>query len=184
MRNFPILTRRRFLKNSLQLAAGIVIASPLEGFALPAAAKKHPMTFYHTHTGERLHIDYFCDGCSQSVLKKLNNFLRDFRTEEVHPIDPGLLDFLYGIQQNTGCRGEIEIISGYRSPKTNKSLRAKSSGVASKSLHMKGQALDIRLRGLKTRKLREVAVSLRKGGVGYYAKSDFVHIDTGRVRAW
>lgn len=178
-----ILTRRHFIKNTIRLAAGIVIASPLDGLALSAKAT-HPMTFYHAHTGEQLRIDYSRKGCSQSTLKKLNRFLRDFRTGEIQPIDTGLLEIIYGIQQNSGCRGAIEIISGYRSPATNNQLRSNSKGVASKSLHLKGQALDIRLSDLTSRKLRDTAISLQKGGVGYYAKSNFVHIDTGRVRAW
>lgn len=142
------------------------------------------MTFYHTHTGERLQIDYSCKECSRATRKKLNSFLRDFRTGDVQPIDTELLDIIHGIQLNSGCKGTVEIISGYRSPKTNKLLRSRSNGVAAKSLHMKGQAVDIRLSGLDTKKLRDIAISLQKGGVGYYAKSDFVHIDTGRVRTW
>ena len=95
-----------------------------------------------------------------------------------------MLDILYGIQHKSGNTGVIEIISGYRSPKTNSRLRSKSNGVAKKSLHMKGKALDIRLTDLRTKDLCDVAISLRQGGVGYYAKSDFIHIDTGRVRTW
>lgn len=176
-----ILTRRCFVKSSLQLAAGIALAGPVESIA---ALAKQSMSFYHTHTGERLKINYSCDGCASSTLKKVNKFLRDFRSGEVHPIDPTLLDILYRIQQKTGSRGVIEIISGYRSPKTNKLLRSRSRGVARKSLHMKGQALDIRLTDLKTKDLRDVSISLQQGGVGYYAKNDFVHIDTGRFRTW
>ncbi|MDW7773550.1 MAG: DUF882 domain-containing protein [Desulfobulbaceae bacterium] len=149
-----------------------------------AALFKQPLTFYHTHTGEQLKLKYSLDGWKSSTLNKLNYFLRDFRTGDVHPIDPLLLDILYGIRAKTGSRGIIEIISGYRSPKTNKMLQAKSGGVAGKSLHLKGQALDVRMTDLKTGKLRDVAVSLARGGVGYYAKSDFVHIDTGRFRTW
>jgi len=175
------LTRRSFVKSSLQLAAVIGLAGPVESIA---ALAQEPMTFYHTHTEEDLKINYSCQGCAASALKKLNNFLRDFRTGDVHPIDPQLLNILYAIKQKSGSRGVIEIISGYRSPQTNNILRAKSSGVARKSLHMKGQALDIRLTDLKTEDLRDVAVSLGLGGVGYYAKSDFVHIDTGRFRTW
>ncbi len=142
------------------------------------------MSFYHTHTGERFRLEYSCNGCSPSDLNQLNNFLRDFRTGEVFPIDPVLLEILYGIRQKSGSKGVIEIISGYRSPKTNDKLRSKSGGVAKRSLHMKGQALDIRLTDLKTNDLRDVAISMRQGGVGYYAKSNFVHIDTGRFRTW
>lgn len=175
------LTRRCFIQKSLQLTAGIVLASPLESMAKLA---KQPMSFYHTHTGERLTIHYSCAGCSPATWNKLNRFLRDFRTDTVHPIDPALLDILYQVQQKSDSRGVIEIISGFRSAETNKRLRLNSTGVAKKSLHMKGQALDIRLTHLDTKDLRDVAVSLRKGGVGYYAKSDFVHIDTGRFRTW
>jgi uncharacterized protein YcbK (DUF882 family) len=175
------VTRRRFMKNSLQLFAGLVLSSPLESVA---ALTKRPISFYHTHTGEQLRINYSITGCSPASLQKLNTFLRDFRTGDVHPIDPALLDILYRIQQKSGSRGVIEVISGYRSPETNRLLHAKSSGVARKSLHMNGQALDIRLTDLNTRDLRDVATSLHRGGVGYYAKSDFVHVDTGRFRTW
>jgi uncharacterized protein YcbK (DUF882 family) len=176
-----ILTRRRFLRYTLQLTAGIALSNPFESNAATAG---HPLSFYHTHTGERLRIHYSCNGCPPDDLKRLNTFLRDFRTGDVFPIDPGLLDILYGIQQESGQTGVVEIISGYRSPKTNDRLRSKSRGVAKKSLHMKGRALDIRVTGFNTANLRDTAVSLGKGGVGYYAKSDFVHIDTGRFRTW
>ena len=183
MNHNSTLDRRRFILRSLQVAAGLALAGP--GRSLASVAQT-PLSFYHTHTGEKLTIEYSCDGCPPAVLKKLDHFLRDFRTGEVAPIDPALLDILYGIQLQTFNTGVIEIISGYRSPKTNTLLRSKStnSGVAKKSLHMQGKALDIRLTHLKTRKLRDIAISLRQGGVGYYAKSDFVHIDTGRFRTW
>ena len=176
-----ILTRRCFVKKTLYLAAGIVLAVPLESIAM---LTKHPMSFYHNHTGERIEINYSALGCTSSTLKKLNYFLRDFRTGDVHPIDPALLNILYGIQQKSGSNGVIEIISGYRSPNTNKLLRSKNGGVARQSLHMKGRALDIRLTDLKARELCDVAISLQRGGVGFYPKSNFVHIDTGRFRTW
>lgn len=182
MSNRNILTRRSFVKKSFLAATGIMLAAPLE--VLAKLTPKQLMSFYHTHTGEHLKIDYSCDGCSPAAMNRLNNFLRDFRTGEVHPIDPALLDIIYGIQQKSGSRGVIEIISGFRSPRTNELLRSQSNGVARKSLHMKGQALDIRIVDLKTRDLRDAALSLHRGGVGYYAKSDFVHIDTGRYRYW
>jgi uncharacterized protein YcbK (DUF882 family) len=181
MGNNKIYSRRSFLKYSLGVAASIALANPLESVA---AFKVHPMSFYHTHTGERFMMTYSCDGCPIETLEKLNDFLCDFRTGEVHPIDPRLLDILFGIQQNSGSRGIIEVISGYRSPKTNNFLRSQSDSVARKSLHMKGQALDIRITDLKIAQLRDAAVSLRRGGVGYYSKSNFVHIDTGRFRTW
>lgn len=181
MNRDTFLTRRCFVKKTLQLAAVIGLLGPMESMA---ALTQQPMAFYHTHTGEHLKISYSCSECAPATLNKLNTFLRDFRTGDVHPIDPRLLDILFKIQQKSGSRGVIEIISAYRSPKTNNLLRLKSSGVASKSLHMKGQALDIRLTDLKTSHLRDLAVSLGQGGVGYYAKSDFVHIDTGPFRTW
>ena len=175
------LSRRSFVKKILQFAGGILLTTPLESIAM---LTRQPMSFYHTHTGERIKIDYSGKGYTPSTLNKLDNFLRDFRTGEVHPIDPVLLDILFSIQQKSGRRGVIEIISGYRSPKTNKVLHSKSSGVAKRSLHTKGRALDIRFTDLKTSDLRDVAISLQQGGVGYYPKSDFVHIDTGRFRTW
>lgn len=181
MTNNKIYRRRSFLKYSLGIAAGIALAGPFESIA---AFKEHPMSFYHTHTGEHFSMTYFCNRCSSDTLKELNNFLRDFRTGDVHPIDPKLLDILYLIQRKSGSRGVIEVISGYRSPKTNRYLRSQSDFVARKSLHMKGQALDIRMADLKIEHLLDAAVSLHRGGVGYYPRSNFVHIDTGRFRTW
>lgn len=177
-----LIDRRTFVKRSLQLCAGFALSSPLTAFA--AIPDKHVMSFYHTHTGERLQCDFSSHDGLPALLDELNVFLRDFRTGEVHPIDPKLFNTLSAIQQISGNHGDIEIISGYRSPKTNNSLRSKGSGVAKKSLHMQGRALDIRFTGLKSSSLRDAAASLSHGGVGYYPKSNFVHIDTGRVRSW
>ena len=180
MRN---ISRRRFLVASAQAAAGLLVCPPLNCWAR-APRKKYPLTFFHTHTEECLKIAHTPGRCSRSVQKKIKMFLRDFRTGDVHPIDPELLDMLCKIQRAAGSRGTIEIISGYRSPHTNNLLRHTSSGVAKKSLHMKGQAVDVRITDLPTLKLRNTAVALRTGGVGYYAKSDFVHLDTGEFRTW
>ena len=103
---------------------------------------------------------------------------------EVHPIDPALLDLLHGLADLSGSTKPYQMISGYRSPATNEMLRHQSEGVASGSLHMKGQAIDIRLADVPLAKLRNAALAVRRGGVGYYPASDFVHVDTGRVRAW
>lgn len=181
MSSTTTLTRRGFVKNALQLAAGMSLIGPIESLA---SIERPTLSLYHTHTGERLKIDYSLQNFTTSTLTRLNNFLRDFRTGEIHPIDPELFDILCGIKEKSGSRGRIEIISGYRSPKTNSLLRSKSPGVAKKSLHMKGKALDIRLSDFSTKKLRDIAISLKRGGVGYYAKSNFVHIDTGRFRVW
>jgi len=174
------LSRRRFLTTSACVVAGLLVPDML--FA--AKKKFEPLSFYHTHTGERMEILYTPGSYAGSVQKALEYFLRDFRTGEVHPIDPMLLDTLCAIQNCCGKHTAYEVISGYRSPKTNEFLRKNSSGVARKSLHMEGRAVDIRLAGLPTNILRDLAVNIHNGGVGFYPKSDFVHIDTGRKRAW
>lgn len=176
------ITRRRFCTAAAQAAAGLLISPSLIYCA--TEQKKYPLSFFHTHTEECLEILHTPGQCCSEVQRKINTFLRDFRTGEVHPIDPGLLDMISKIQSNTGSRGTIEVISGYRSPQTNNFLHSKSSGVASHSLHLEGRAVDIRITDLPTRQLRESAIALRTGGVGYYAASDFVHLDTGRIRTW
>jgi len=178
----PNISRRRFLVTAAQAATGLLICPPLTCWA--REPNEYALTFFHTHTEECLKVLHTPGQCSNSVQKKIKMFLRDFRTGDVHPIDPKLLDILCRIQADTGSRGTIEIISGYRSPHTNKLLGHTSSGVAAKSLHMKGQAVDIRITDLPTPELRKTATALRSGGVGYYAKSDFVHLDTGRFRTW
>jgi uncharacterized protein YcbK (DUF882 family) len=162
-------------------SAGALLLLPATAFA----SRSRTLSFYHTHTGERLRITYAEGGRHiPEALEELSRFLRDFRSGEAHPIDPQLLDNLHELQRLTGGRGPYEIISAYRSPQTNEMLRNASSGVAQRSLHMEGRAMDVRLRGVETRKLREAALGLQAGGVGYYPRSDFVHVDTGHVRAW
>ena len=123
-------------------------------------------------------------GYVPQALASVNHLLRDFRTGDVGVIDTGLLDLLHGLAALTGSRRPFQIISGYRSPATNAALHQRSSGVASGSLHMLGQAIDIRLADVPLETLRDAARSMRSGGVGYYAASNFVHVDTGRVRIW
>jgi uncharacterized protein YcbK (DUF882 family) len=128
---------------------------------------------------------YYGQGGYDSVtLARVNHFLRDFRTGEVHAIDPGVLDILYAVRSRAGRDDPFHVISGYRSPATNAFLHSHSSGVSKHSLHMVGQAIDVRLPGFPTRKLRDIALAMGRGGVGYYSASDFVHLDTGRVRSW
>src|SRR5690606_22191472 len=117
-------------------------------------------------------------------LDAVNEVLRDHRTGEVHAIDPQLLDLLSGLAGKLEARPRFQVISGYRSPASNAKLHAKSSGVATRSLHMQGKAIDIRMGGVELANLRRAALGLRAGGVGYYPSSDFVHVDTGRVRQW
>ena len=151
---------------------------------LPASGERS-LSFYHTHTAESLDVTYFRNGgYVSSALGELNEFLRDFRTGDKTTMDPAVFDVLYEIQQRSGSTGTYEIISAYRSPKTNDMLRSRSGGVAKNSQHLLGKAIDVRLTDLDTAELRDVALSLGLGGVGYYDASDFVHVDTGRVRRW
>ncbi len=143
------------------------------------------LDFHHLHTGERLDVEYF-DGTRYlpDALTTVNHFLRDFRTGDVHPIDPALLDLLHRLTDRTETARPFEVISGYRSPATNEMLRHRSEGVARNSLHMQGKAIDIRLADVPLVRLRNAALDVHRGGVGYYPASDFVHVDTGRVRTW
>ncbi|MEW6100338.1 MAG: YcbK family protein [Pseudomonadota bacterium] len=174
-------TRRRFL-----LQAGACAAAA----ALPLAARARAdapraLQFLHLHTGERLSVEYFDAGrYLPDALEAVNRLLRDFRTDDVHPIDPELLDVLHRVATLTGTQRPFEIISGYRSPRTNAALRERSDGVATRSLHMDGRAIDVRLGDVALPQLRAAALALRAGGVGYYPASNFVHLDTGRVRFW
>jgi uncharacterized protein YcbK (DUF882 family) len=185
------MDRRSFLALGVKAAAGIIVAQAAPAWASIPSSSRGPakgdrnLAFYHTHTRECLEITYCRKGkYDPKALHQINRYLRDFRTGEVHPVDPEILDILWQVQQDIGCDSTYEIISGYRSPKTNEKLRHRSGGVAKRSLHMQGKALDIRLTGRKTRVVRDCAIALEAGGVGYYAKSDFVHVDTGRVRTW
>jgi uncharacterized protein YcbK (DUF882 family) len=143
------------------------------------------LRFYHTHTGDSVEVTYFANGrYDRGALQDLKVFLADWRDERQQEMDPHLFDILWQIQQATGNHGTFEVISAYRSPQTNEMLRATTSGVAKASQHVVGKAIDVRLRGLDTAVLRDTARQLHQGGVGYYAQSDFVHIDTGRPRFW
>jgi len=175
------LSRRDF---GFALAATVsLVGTPRQVFG--RAANTRELKFTHTHTGEQLAVEYFSGGTYlQDALATINQFLRDFRTSEVHAIDPGLLDLLHGLTGLTGSRLPFQVISGYRSPATNEMLRNHSEGVAVGSLHMQGRAIDIRLADVPLSTLRQAALAARGGGVGYYPVSDFVHVDTGRVRTW
>jgi len=179
------LTRRRFLTLGALLAAGLVLPQNLLAVPLPDETREQRLKFFNTHTKERLEVCYRRDGqYKQDAIQAVNNILRDHRTNEVHPIDLRLLDLLHAIHTKAGQDSCLHIISGYRSPATNAELRRKSRRVASKSLHMLGYAVDIRIPGIRTSKVRKIAMGLGQGGVGFYPKSDFVHVDIGRVRVW
>jgi uncharacterized protein YcbK (DUF882 family) len=176
--------RRRFL-----VAVGGVWGAAASFAAAPVLAASRAssrcVSFVHTHTGETLHAVYFRDGCYQAgCLAQVDHLLRDFRTGDVHPIDPALLDILFDLQTMADRDEPFEVISGYRSPATNAMLRRRSEGVAQHSMHLEGRAIDVRLAGFATRRLADNARLLGRGGVGYYARSDFTHVDTGRVRFW
>jgi uncharacterized protein YcbK (DUF882 family) len=178
------------LKSKLTFALSgmfaIVLASGLFAIVGQAAAVEHrQLSFYHTHTDKHLQVIYSIDGeYVDSALGKINAFLSDFRTGDQVIIDPHLLDLIYDVRASLNTDGTFEIISAYRSPKTNEMLRALSNGVAKNSQHVLGNAIDLRLRDVATEDLRDAAIALQRGGVGYYQSSDFVHIDTGRVRRW
>jgi uncharacterized protein YcbK (DUF882 family) len=146
----------------------------------------HHLRLYHTHTGERIDIVYrHGDAFLPEAEQQLDHFLRDHRTGEVKHYDPRVFDILSDLAASVGHPGaEINIICGYRSSWSNEFLRARSSGVAKNSLHMQAHAIDIRIPGVSTLALRNAALALGRGGVGYYPRSEFVHVDTGRVRTW
>ena len=175
-------SRRRFVA-----AAGTFVAAPMLAFPRPAHAASiaRALSFEHSHTGERLALTYAVgDAYVPRALQAVAHFLRDFRNGETHAIDPRLLDQLHALATATATKAPFEVISGYRSPMTNRRLRELGHGVAANSLHLTGQAIDIRLRDIALAELRDAALSFRAGGVGYYPTSDFVHIDTGPVRWW
>ena len=149
------------------------------------AADARQLSFYHTHTQQSLDVVYYENGeYVDSALDEINRFLKDFRTGDIAEMDPKLLDLLHDVRNDLSSDETFEVISAYRSPKTNEMLRAKSGGVARNSQHVLGNAIDVRLRGVPIEKLRDTALELQRGGVGYYQQSDFVHVDTGRVRRW
>jgi uncharacterized protein YcbK (DUF882 family) len=183
------LSRRSFLGLGAAAAAAALMPGSAFAAARPAAKRSdRVLSFFHTHTGERLKIAYCCNGQYQpDALKQINYLLRDFRVDEVKPIDPKLLDLLHELGGTLETEQPLHVISGYRSPKTNSMLRERGgahTGVASKSLHMVGKAIDLRIPGVKLDHVRGAARSLQLGGVGYYPSSNFVHVDTGRVRYW
>lgn len=178
-------SRRGFLG----MGAAAAAAALVPGRARAATrGPERSLGFFNTHTGERLKAAYSFGGeYDPEALKEINFILRDFRANEVKPIDPRLLDLLHELGGTLETDSPFHIISGYRSPHTNALLRTRGgagTGVASGSLHMVGKAIDIRIPGVKLDHLRAAARSLKLGGVGYYPASNFVHVDTGRVRFW
>jgi len=179
-------TRREMLRFGIvagTLGAAALSGLPAKAFATTSGVRR--VALHNLHTGEALDAVYWEDGVYvPDAVQALNKVLRDFRTGDVHFMDPGLYDILDSISTKVDNNAPYQIISGYRSPKTNAALHARSEGVASHSLHMEGKAMDIRLNGVALDHLHKAALSLGKGGVGYYPTSNFVHVDVGRVRTW
>lgn len=168
-------------RRSLPAVAACVILLP--AFATPGEERR--LVLLNTHTGEVLESVYWANGSYRPAeLGRLDWVFRDHRASSVLPIDPRLFDLLHDLAATAGVEPRYQVISGYRSPETNAMLASKSDGVSSRSLHLQGKAIDVRLEGLPLATLRDLALARRVGGVGYYPDSEFVHLDVGRVRSW
>jgi len=176
--HFPLVT--------LILVGGFLSPADAEPKLQPVSDSPYQLHFFHTHTGERLDIVYRDGkGYDEESLARLNHYLRDHRTGDVHEYDPRVFDLLHDLTAALGNPDlEIDVVCGYRTPWSNEFLRTHGHGVARHSLHMQAMAIDIRVPGIPTAHLRDAALALHRGGVGYYATSDFVHVDVGRVRRW
>ena len=182
----------RFLFRS-NLSLSLLLLISLCGATFPSAAEStsladtpYQLHLLHIHTGQRLDIVYRRGNTyDPDALAQLNEYLRDNRTGTVHEYDPRVFDLLHDLTAALGRPdAEIDVLCGYRTPWSNEYLRTHGHGVARHSLHMQAMAIDIRVPGVRTSKLRDTALALQRGGVGYYASSDFVHVDVGRVRRW
>lgn len=172
--------RRDLLKTALGAAGASLLAPPAF-----AAVQPRSLALLNLHTGESLKAVYWEGGSYvPDALAAMNRVLRDHRTGEVHEMAPGLLDLVSTLVRRLDTPSTVQVISGYRSPKTNAALHNASSGVATRSLHMEGEAMDIRIAGVDLTRLRDAALGLKLGGVGFYPGSNFVHVDIGRVRRW
>ncbi|HEU4531352.1 MAG TPA: DUF882 domain-containing protein [Steroidobacteraceae bacterium] len=178
--NGLVLPRRRFIVGGLCVLAQGALARA------EVAPAGRSITFRNTHTGEELTAAYFSsDAYDPQALARIDHVLRDHRSGEIGHMDPPLFDYLHEVARRAGVEPRFEVISGFRSATSNELLRRSGGGgVAQKSLHLKGKAIDVRLLGVETARVRDLALQIGRGGVGYYPKSDFVHIDTGRVRSW
>jgi uncharacterized protein YcbK (DUF882 family) len=181
----PSPGRRRLLWG---LAAPVALAllGPLTPREAEAAGRRERrLALHHLHTGEALEATYFADGrYLEDGLRRASWLLRDWRAKRARAVDPELLDLLWAVRRRLGTDAPVHVVCGYRTPETNAMLRRRSEGVARASLHLKGMAIDLRVPGRPLRQVRAAAAGLKGGGVGYYPRSDFVHLDTGRVRHW
>lgn len=177
-----VVSRRNFLRLGAGIAGALVLPP---AFAKSAAIQERSLSLSNTHTGEQLKATYWAEGeYLDDGMRELNNILRDHRTDDVYSMDKKLLDLLFVLQSQVDSKDVYHIISGYRSPVTNAMLSGKSKGVAKRSYHMRGMAIDIRLQGCELKNLQRAALALKAGGVGYYPSSDFIHVDVGPVRSW
>lgn len=178
--------KRFVLRSVLILSIGLFGAQGQPTVAASSLAGEHRLRLYQIHTGERLDIVYRRGNAYvPESITKLDYFFRDYRTGEVRNFDPHLFDLLERLTLALRRPGiEIDIVCGYRTPATNEFLRTHTEGVAKNSLHTVAEAIDLRIPGIDTRRLRETALALRGGGVGYYPHSDFIHVDVGRLRHW
>lgn len=182
-----LLSRRAFVALSaaaLAVSAGATLTVPAQArsFYDPKVRK---LSFYNTHTNERVSGTFWANGeYDNTVLRQFATVLRDHRTGDISRIDPKLYDLLHKLQTRLNNHDTLHIISGYRSPRSNRWLASQSNGVAKNSYHTRGQAIDIRMTSEPTPYIQRAALSLQSGGVGYYRSSDFVHVDTGPVRSW
>lgn len=193
----PSLERRHFVKHATTglLIAPLVLKSQATAIAAPRNTSvpfvdqrsnnaNRQLSLFNTQTGEHFSANYFQNGrYNRRVLDHFHYLLRDHRENKTHPIDRQLIDLLYAVQQKFGGR-ELHIVSAYRTARTNAKLRRRTRGVAKNSYHTKGMAMDVRIPGIATKRIRNAAQSQRVGGVGWYPRSGFVHMDTGPVRYW
>jgi len=164
----------------------VILTSACAAASDTTLVPEYRLKFFHTHTGKHLNIVYKRGNeYVPEALTQLDEFLRDHRTGDVKHYDPRVFDLLHDLTASVGDpNGEINVVCGYRTPWSNNFLRTHGHGVAQHSLHMQAMAIDIRLPGVPTAELRDAALALHRGGVGYYRTSDFVHVDVGRVRRW
>jgi uncharacterized protein YcbK (DUF882 family) len=181
----PSMSRRRFLKLGLFTAGIYIWPAPLAANAWDLPVPDRALSFHNLHTEENLDTVYWKQGrYLRAGLDAIDYILRDYRTGEIHSMDTEVLDLLYAIRTALQVRQPFHVISGYRSPRTNAFLCESGRGVARNSLHIQGKAADIRIPEIELSLLRDVTMSLKRGGVGYYPSSNFVHVDVGRVRYW
>jgi uncharacterized protein YcbK (DUF882 family) len=181
----PDLRRRGFVRRTAVLALGAFAARPVLANLSSAHAGERSLSFYNTHTGESLRAVYWAQGqYVPDSLSEINRILRDHYSGDITAMAPQLLELAHALRRALGTDAPVHIISGYRSPQTNAMLAARSGGVAKHSMHLEGAAIDLRVPGRDLQNVHRAALALRGGGVGYYARSDFVHIDIGRVRRW